>query len=122
MNNVDPNAGKRGILLTDNVNLDWLKCVEPRHFNDYIKFVVNPNTNKVCVGMQVHRDCEAQMGSESDLLGGNIFFDDGHIIYESTLNMQENLKLGEWGDTPRIITNQALIDKIDKVLKAWVLL
>ena len=57
MNNVETEVGKLGIILTDNVDIDWLRSLTPRHFEDYVKFVVNPNTNQVCVGMQVHRNC-----------------------------------------------------------------
>ncbi len=122
MNNIDTEAGKLGIILTDNVDMSWLRSLTPRHFDKYVKFVVNPKTNKVCVGMQVHRNCAEQMGGEDELLGGNIFFDDAHIEYESTLNMQSNLERGTWGDTPRVIVDEGLISQIDNVLKAWVLL
>lgn len=122
MNNLDTEVGKLGVILTDNVNLEWLKNLSPRHFDDYVKFVVNPQTNQVCVGMQVHRNCSEQMGPEEELLGGNIFFDDGHIEYESTLNVKRNLDAGKWGDTPRVITDENLIQQVDNVLKAWVVL
>lgn len=122
MNNVSTEAGKLGIILTDNVNMDWLRQLSPRHFDDYVKFVVNPKTNKVSVGMQVHRNCAEEMGPEDELLGGNIFFDDSHIEYESTLNVKPNMEIGSWGETPRVIADQDLIQKVDNVLKAWVVL
>ena len=122
MNNVETEVGKLGIILTDNVDIDWLRSLTPRHFEDYVKFVVNPNTNQVCVGMQVHRNCSQQMGPEDALLGGNIFFEDGHIEYESTLNVKRNLAAGQWGETPRIITDADLIQQVDNVLKAWMIL
>lgn len=122
MNNMPTEAGKLGLILTDNVDMSWLEKLEPRHFEDYVKFVVNPTTNQVCVGMQVHRNCDPAMGSEHELLGGNIFFSDSHIEYESTLNVQENLSVGSWGDTPRVVTDEGLIERIDNVLKAWVIL
>lgn len=122
LNDMTTEAGKFGLVLTDNVDMNWLRQLEPRHFEDYVKFVVNPKTNQVCVGMQVHRNCDPAMGNEDDLLGGNIFFDDSHIEYESTLNVQRNLALGTWGDTPRVVANEDLIQQIDNVLKAWVIL
>lgn len=122
MNTNDTNVGKLGIVLTDNVDMEWLKTLQPRHFQDYVKFVVNPSSNQVCVGMLVHRNCCEQMGSETELLGGNIFFEDGHIEYESTLNVQRNLEAGEWGETPRVITDPGMIQQVDAVLKAWVIL
>ncbi len=122
MNNIDTEVGKFGVILTDNVNIEWLKSLTPRHFEDYVKFVVNPSTNQICVGMQIHRDCTAQMGNEDELLGGNIFFDDSHVEYESTLNVQRNLAAGQWGDTPRVSTAPDIVEQIDNVLKAWVIL
>ncbi len=102
--------------------MSWLESLTPRHFDDYVKFVVNSVTNKACIGMQVHRNCDPQMGNEEDLLGGNIFFEDAHIEYESTLNMRKNMQKGQWGDTPRVITDPELIEQVDNVLKAWVIL
>lgn len=121
MNNMDAkNISALGIVLTDNVDLDWLRSVEPRFYSDYIKFVVNLKTNKVCVGMDIHRNCEREMGDASDLRGGNIYFDDGHIVYTSTLNVPANVKIGEFGDTPRIMTNPELIKQVNNILFAWV--
>lgn len=122
MNNVDTEVGKLGIILDDNVDMGWLKSLIPRHFEDYVKFVVNPKTNQICVGMQVHRNCDPAMGGEEELLGGNIFFADSHIEYESTLNVQRNLAAGVWGETPRVIVDDNLIQQVDNVLKAWVIL
>lgn len=110
------------ITLTDNIDLDWLRAVEPRFFDDYIKFVVNTKTNQVHVGMDVHSDCLAFGDDEEDFYGGNIFFDDGHIEYESTLNIAKNERVGTESDDLRIITNPDLIEKVNAVLLSWVIL
>lgn len=65
---------RRGVILTDNVDIDWLKSLEPQFFSDFIKFVVNPKTNKVCIGMSVHACCMPEMGDNKELLGGNLFY------------------------------------------------
>ena len=122
MNNIETEVGKLGVILDDNVDVEWLKSLSPRHFEDYVKFVVNPATNQVCIGMQVHRNCDPAMGNEEELLGGNIFFADSHIEYESTLNVQRNLAAGSWGETPRVVVDEDIIQQIDNVLKAWVIL
>ena len=36
MNNVETEVGKLGIILTDNVDIDWLRSLTPRHFEDYV--------------------------------------------------------------------------------------
>lgn len=123
MNNVDnENIPRYGVLLTDNVDADWLRSCSPRYFDDYIKFTVDPPNNKVVIGMQVHRNGRALLESEEDkLLGGNIFFDDLHIEYESGLNELVNQEVGTESDDLRITTDPDVIERIDNVLKAWVL-
>lgn len=123
MNNVDnSNIPRYGVLLTDNVDQEWLKGCSPRYFDDYIKFTIDPINNQVVLGMQVHRNGRALLESEEkDLLGGNIFFDDMHVVYESGLNELINQEVGTENDDLRIITNKEIIEKIDNVLKAWVI-
>lgn len=123
MNNVDnENIPRYGVLLTDNVDADWLRSCSPRYFDDYIKFTVDPPNNKVVVGMQVHRNGRALLESEEEkLLGENIFFDDLHIEYESGLSELVNQELGTESEDLRVSTNPEVIEKIDNVLKAWVL-
>ena len=43
---------QRGIILTDNVDLDWLNSLSPRFHSDYVKFVVDTATNRVVIGME----------------------------------------------------------------------
>ncbi|MCF0240064.1 MAG: hypothetical protein HUJ62_06485 [Streptococcus gallolyticus] len=120
MNNMDTKVDKRGVVLTDNVDKAWLKSLEPQYYADYIKFVVNPKTNKVCVGMDIHAYCQQEMGPAEDLLGGNIYFDEDKIIYTSTLNVPRNLKLPGFKGNPRIIADEDGINIVNNVLKAWV--
>lgn len=126
----------RGILLKENVDMNWLKKLEPRYHKDFIKFVVNTETNRVVVGMDVHKDAMVLLAeNEDNLYGGNIYFD-GHIIYESTLNIQKNLEIFEnnkpkgilkifnkndsFKGNPRIITDKETIQMINSVLFSWV--
>lgn len=122
MNNVDnTNIPRYGVLLTDNVDKDWLRSCTPRYFDNYIKFTVDPINNQIVLGMQVHRNARALLKSdETNLLGGNIFFDDLHVEYESGLNEPVNEVVGTESDDLRIVTNKDVIEKIDNVLKAWV--
>lgn len=123
MNSQSTHTDHRGILLTDNVDLEWLKQIEPRYFPDYVKFTIDKNTNKICVGMEVHKDCElCDAGKTDGIYGGNIYFDDGHIVYSSTLNVDKNLKNGQRPENMRIIEDEPTIEVIDSVLKAWVLI
>ena len=46
---------------------------------------------------------------------------DRHIEYESGLNELVNEQVGTESDDLRIVTNPDVIEKIDNVLKAWVL-
>ena len=123
MNDVDnSNIPRYGVLLTDNVDADRLRSCSPRYFDDYIKFTVDPVNNQVVLGMQVHRNGRALLkAEEKNLLGGNIFFDDLHVEYESGLNEPINEQVGTESDDLRIVTNEEVIERIDAVLKAWVL-
>ena len=123
---------QRGIILTDNVDLDWLNSLTPRFHSDYVKFVVDTKTNRVVVGMDVHADAQALLGAEENTLYGGNIYKDGTIVYSSTLNVDKSLsakkKTGlfqrlfhsEKSDNPRIVTNKDLIDEINAVLFAWV--
>ena len=108
----------RGIVLDTNINLDFLRQVKPQYFDDYIKFVVNTSTNQVAIGMQLHKSAVIAQGDITNVYGGNIFLDDGHIIYESTLNVPKNI--GRVCDDMRIITDKELISTINATLFSWV--
>lgn len=110
-----------GVLLTDNVDPQWLRDCSPRYFDKYIKFTVDPINNQIVIGMQVHRNGKALLkADEKDLLGGNIFFDDLHVEYESGLNEPINERIGTESDDLRIVTDPDIIERIDNVLKSWV--
>ena len=53
---------------------------------------------------------------------GNIFFGDGHIVYESTLNVEKNEVIGMVSDNLCIIEDEELVNRVNAVLLAWVLL
>lgn len=107
---------RRGKILSDNVDLDDLKKIQPQFFPDFIKFVINPKINKVNVGMAVHASCLPEMGDKNDLIGGNIFFEDGHVVWESTLNVMK----GKEHDPAnrRIITDKESIKDFELTLKS----
>ncbi len=137
MNNVDYNVtDQRGIVLTDNVDLDWIRKLTPRYHKEYAKFVVDMKNNKVVVGMDVHADAKMLLGTPEEFLyGGNIFFDDGHIVYQSTLNVDKNVSISENSKPKgiaglfkrkkapanmRIIEDKDTIEYINTVLLEWV--
>ena len=128
MNNLDNITDRRGIVLEDNVDLEFLKRIEPRFNDEFCKFVVNRQTNKVCVGMDIHAQCPINEGDPQYVFGGNIFFEDGHIVYESTLNIHHNMrseyfkKHRKENPNPRIIEDPELIAMIYSCLSAWVIL
>ena len=115
----------------------FLNSLSPRYHKDYVKFVVDMKNNKVVVGMDVHADAEILLDAGiEDIYGGNIYRD-GHIVYQSTLNVEKNLKIkaekkqktGLFGlfrkkeeetDNMRIITDKETIDYINTVLLSWV--
>ncbi len=139
MNSIDHHVtDQRGIILTDNVDLEWIRKLEPRYHKEYAKFVVDMKKNKVVIGMDVHADAKMLLDSpEEDLYGGNIYFDDGHIVYQSTLNVDKNAAIANKGpskglfgflkrnkrpDNMRIIEDRETINYINTVLLEWVLL
>lgn len=109
---------RRGIILEKNLSLKDLKEFQPKFFPDFIKFVINPKLNKVNIGMAVHASCLPEMGENKDLVGGNIFFSDGHVVWESTLNVNKG-KLHD-PNNRRIIIDEESIEKFNLTLKAWV--
>ena len=115
----------RGIVLNSIVNLEFLKKLEPQYFTDYIKFVVDLKTKEVAIGMQLHAS-NLLTGEPDNHRGGNIFFDDGHIEYSSTLNQKSNLilrknkKHKDYHVNPRIITDQEIINDINLILFRFV--
>ena len=127
MNNVDvSNISRRGIILTDNVDLSLLKDIKPRYNNDFCKFVINKSLNKVAVGMDVHAESELCNGDDDNIYGGNIFFDNAEIIYESTVNIKHNLQSEYYkqhlkeSPNPRIINDPEIISIINSVLLEWI--
>ncbi len=130
---------QRGVILTDNVDLEWINSLTPRYHKEYVKFVVDMKNNIVVIGMDVHADAEILLDAGiEDIYGGNIYTD-GHIVYQSTLNVDKNLKLygneeeqtGFLGlfrkkkkrpDNMRIIIDRETIDFINTVLLSWVIL
>lgn len=125
---------RQGIILTDTVDLAWLKSLEPQFYEDFIKFVVDTKTTRVCVGMDIHRDCAVLDGiyvidpdNSDNLYGGNIIFEDGHIEYSSPLNVSKNIKNHSEGvlrkkfrGNPRIISDKDDIEMINNLLKPWI--
>lgn len=123
MNNQDNReVSKLGIVLKDNVDLAWLNNLEPKFHGKMVKFDVNLKLNRVSVGMDVHSNTQPEMGDRQDLLGGWINLDNGLIEYDSTLNIEQNNKLGTHGDTMREIVDENLIERINNVLFSWVIL
>lgn len=122
-----------GVVLTDNVNLQWLNKLTPRYHDNFVKFVVNTETNKVAVGMDIHADAKRILGNDDTVLYGGNIYTDGHIEYQSTLNVEKVLSLQKNQSilrklfrknnkefNPRIITDREMIDNINAVLKAWI--
>lgn len=124
---------KRGFVLGDTITLSELNELEPRYFPQFIKFVVDKDSGKVAIGMEVHKSAEYFFGKDNgNLYGGNIY-EDGHIIYESTLNVQKNLdkwkedhkgglfkKAEPFHGNPRIIEDKELQEIINATLFDWV--
>ena len=128
---------QRGIILTDNVNLEWINSLSPRYHKEYVKFVVDMKNNKVVIGMDVYADAEILLNTDPEYLYGGNIYSDGHIVYQSTLNVEKNLKiyankkkktgiLGLFGraekvpDNMRIIIDKETIAYINTVLFAWI--
>ena len=125
MNNLSAETDSYGILLTDNVDLSWIKSITPKYHNEFCKFIVDTKANKVVVGMDIHADGTHFTGYENmdAIFGGNIYFNDGHIVYESTLNIDKNLSSQKPNfDDPRIILDNDLIETINGTLLSWVIL
>ena len=138
MNNMDNKVSdQRGIILTDNVDLDWVNSLVPRFHKEYVKFVVDMKNNKVVIGMDVHADAEVLLGTEVEYLYGGNIYADGHIVYQSTLNVDKNIKIikdkkekpgffssifkkKKEPENMRIITDKETINYINTVLLEWV--
>ena len=121
------NIDRNGLLLTQKVDIEFLKNLSPQFFeaDNYIKFVIDETNGNVIVGMEIHRDCLGIIAEnrdyslnfdESKIWGGNLFYD-GTIKWTSALNDVKNLKLREWGSSPREITNKEVIERLTAILK-----
>lgn len=121
------NIDRNGLLLTERVDMEFLKNLSPQFFDadNYIKFVIDGTNNNIVVGMEIHRDCLDLLAQnreyslnfdESDVWGGNLYFD-GTIKWTSALNDVKNLKLREWGSSPREIKNKDVIDRLTNILR-----
>jgi len=117
---IDP----RGILLTEKVDVEWLKKLEPQYFKDFIKFDILLEENKVFVGMQIHSHANGLLGGSQEtrekLYGGNLFYEPLKIVWESGLNLFHNNKLGAMHSDLRIIEDKATIQLLNTVLRNWV--
>ena len=58
------------------------------------------------------------MGDKDDLIGGNIFFNDGHVVWESTLNINKGKEHDP--NNRRIVVDEESIEQFNQTLKAWV--
>lgn len=125
MNTQSTKTNSYGILLTDNVDMSWIKSITPQYHKQFCKFIVDTKSNKVIIGMDVHADGihYTSYDNINYIYGGNIFFNDSHIVYESTLNIDKNLNSQNPNfDDPRIILSSELIEKINATLLSWVIL
>lgn len=125
MNQMDnENIPMQGIVLTDNVNMEWIKSLEPQYNPGFCKFVINIDSNRIAVGMDYHRDAETLLSNTGiePLYGGNLFFD-GTVVYESTLNQDRNVK-SKWfkkhPGNPRIITDPEVVEMLNSRLHSWI--
>ena len=119
----------RGILLTKQVDLDWLKQQEPQFFQEYIKFIIDINSREVCVGMKVHRDGCSMLSNpratkveyiDNSVYGGNLFYEASSVVWESGLNMRYNIKNKTLGKNPRILVDDKFIEELEGILRMWV--
>jgi len=117
---IDP----RGILLTEKIDVAWLKNLEPQYFKDFIKFDILPEEDKVFFGMQIHSHTNGLLGGTREtrekLYGGNLFYEPVNIVWESGLNLFHNDKLGATYRDLRVIADKSTIQMLDAVLRKWV--
>lgn len=75
MNQMNNCIDRRGIILTDNINMDFIKSIEPRYNEEFCKFVIDKERNKVCIGMDIHAQCDLNNGEEmQNLYGGDLIW------------------------------------------------
>jgi len=112
------------MLLTEQVDVAWLKKIEPQYFKDFIKFDILLEESKVFVGMQIHSHTNGLLGGSPEtrekLYGGNLFYEPIKIVWESGLNLFHNNKLGATHSDLRLIEDKATIGLLDAVLQKWV--
>jgi len=117
----------RGTLLTNKVDIEWLRKLEPQFFERerMIKFTISLSGKRVCVGMRAHQDCSHIIGNGKinllDLYGGNIYYDTNEVEWQSGLNVEQNIKnIKSFSGNARFITDQKTIDILYPILKQWV--
>lgn len=113
----DYNIDRRGVRLDERISLENLFKLEPQFFQGYCKAVVNLDSRDVIVGMAVHKNGLCITGDSDENSYGLNIFHDGHVVYESSLNVMFNVKNGTTEDDMRVISNTGLIAKVNDILK-----
>lgn len=74
--------------------------------------------------MDFHADCVPgdlpKEEKDCRFRGGNLYFADGSIVYESTLNVAGNIAVGGIHDDMRVVEDEQTIRRINAVLYRWV--
>lgn len=91
-------------------------------YEEFLKGSVDIEKKRVAIGGEYHiESCEllVQGGSEhKNVWGFNIRFDDDgpHIEFDSMLNLKPAL-----GNRTRTITDEAVIQKAEKIIRSWII-
>lgn len=111
-------------ILDKKINLTAIQKLEPMYFNDMVKGVVDIEKKLVAIHAEMHCDCEDLLlkngSKQENLIGFNIYFDDGEIELDSNINPPFNKRLGLPRDG-RLITEPNTVKLVSDILREWVI-
>lgn len=111
-------------IIEKKLKLSAIRTLEPVYFDDMVKGVVDIEKRLVSLHAEMHCDCEDMLlkngSKQENLIGFNIYFDDGEIELDSNINPPVNRRLGFPRDG-RLITEPNTVKLVSEILREWVI-
>lgn len=100
-----------------------IKNMSPHYFDDMVKGVVDVKQEIIALNADMHVDLEQMLldsGScQDDLIGFNIYYEDGEVELDSNINPPINRKLG-YPRAGRMITDPKTVALVETIIDRWI--
>ena len=112
------------MILKNKIKLDDLIENSNNFYLDRIKFCIHKPTGVVSIDEEFHIDMEYEIcdevGTMSDIYGGDILLDPVGIVWEAHPNIERNREAGI-PSNGRLLTDEAIINELTEIIKKWVI-